>query len=84
MSDFVQNQSKEIFIRSDMILSSGAMDILRNRGIAIHYGEQPIKGGGSCKIKDLRGDIETILRTEFKIDDEESLKQIVELVLKKV
>lgn len=84
VSDFVQDESKEIFIKKNMILSSGAMDILRNRGIAIYYGdERPVRCGASCEVKDLRCDIEKILRNEFDINYEKSLKQIMELVLKK-
>lgn len=37
----VRSDSKTIHIDKDMILSPGAKDILRNRGIAITYGPRP-------------------------------------------
>ena len=88
VSELIQEGSKDIYIGSDMILTSGAMDILRNRGIAIHYGVEKLCSGSTqeakCDIRDLRGYIDTLLRKEYKIDDEKSIKKIVELVLENV
>lgn len=78
LSDKVSNGAKEVFITPDMILTSEAIDILRNRGIAIHYAKE------KCGVKDLSVEIETVLRNEFGINQEAQLKQITELVLKKI
>jgi hypothetical protein len=60
-----------------MILTSEAMDILRNKGIAIHYTAKTQEN------VDVRSEIEKVLKNEFGINQLSQLQQITDVVLKK-
>ncbi len=77
ISDIICEGAKEVTITPDVILTSAAKDLIRNRGIAIHYAKE-------SKTEDLRCEIETLLKEDFGIDHGDQIKQITELVLKKI
>lgn len=50
----IEAESKTIVITKDMILSPGAKDLLRNRGIAIRYGVQPETPSAAARMAPLK------------------------------
>lgn len=77
VSEFICQESKDVYLAPDMILTSEAMDILRNKGIAIHYSTK------TQEIIDVRSEIEKVLKNEFGIIETSHLQQITDVVLKK-
>lgn len=71
------------YVEPDMILSSGAEDILRNRGYAIHHGKRPSTCTTSPKA-DVRKEIERILEKEYQIDNRNVLNVIVDKILERL
>jgi hypothetical protein len=41
VDEFICDQDRTIYVQTDMILSPGAKDVLRNRGISICFGPRP-------------------------------------------
>lgn len=68
------------YVEPDMILSSSAQDVLRNKGYAIHYGYRP----SHCIPQNLRKEIEDIIENEYHIDDSIIRKAIVDRILERL
>lgn len=77
VSEFICEGSKEVYLSPEMILTSEAKDILRNKGIAIHYSAKTEDNG------DVRNEIENVLKNEFGINQKSQLQQLTDVVLKK-
>lgn len=89
IDDYLTDAKSSVTIGSDMILTQGAIDILRNKGIAIHYGKEKLSdtvcpADHTAGPKDLQAKIEAVLKQEYNIHQPEALQEIIALVLKKV
>lgn len=77
---------KVFYVEPDMILTSSAEDILRNRGYAIHYGTKP----ADCNEKtcgsqmDIKKEIEMILEKEYEIESKDVMSTIVERIVQRL
>jgi hypothetical protein len=98
--DYLIEGENEFYVDSSMIISPGAKDILRNKGIVIVYGhreENCSKEITECKEvscldieeksdSELRiiKTIENLLVQEFKVTDAQMIKEIISKVLNKI
>lgn len=97
VTEFIDGANNTIWIAPDMILSPGARDVLRNKGVVIKYGcpddaarpqtvkEQvdPIKPGCQADTE-LIARVATIIRDDFKITSEQDVGDICLQVMKKL
>lgn len=74
------SDDKVFYVEPDMILSSGAQEILRNRGYVIHYGVRPDTNIGY----DMRKEIEDIIEKEYHINDRNVKKAIADRILERL
>lgn len=90
----------EVYLKKDMILTSGAKDIIRNRGITICYGEKDVAKANeekltSCCYVDLSENLDydeckvtcelvKLLTDKYEITDVSVIQQIIERVLQKL
>ena len=79
-------QELVFYVEPDMILTSGAEDVLRNRGYAIHFGNNPKAcNAGACEVKlDSRKEIERIIEKEYHIENQKILDVIVDRIIKRL
>lgn len=79
-------EDKVFYVKPDMILTSSAEDILRNRGYAIHYGVKPIDCiAKPCESQmDIRKEIEMILEKDYEIKNKEVMRTIVEHIVQRL
>lgn len=81
-----QSQSK-IYVDKNMILTSGAQDIIRNRGISIIYDksrEEESDGTTPSKTSMIINMVVKILRDQHGITDEVEVKKVCNLILQKI
>ncbi|PKM55498.1 MAG: hypothetical protein CVV00_03795 [Firmicutes bacterium HGW-Firmicutes-5] len=81
-----QSQSK-IYVDKNMILTSGAQDIIRNRGISIIYDksrEEESDGTTPSKTSTIINMVVKILRDQHGITDEVEVKKVCNLILQKI
>jgi len=100
VDEFVKEGEKTLYMDSTMILTPGAKDILRNRGVVIAYGPRPAaeETAPVSETKEVRETreipaesmdclVETIvglLRNDFGVNDPEALREISLKVLNKI
>ena len=90
VADFLNPGATEIQVDSSMIITSGAKDYLRDKGVKIVYTKQAAASAGSplngaaCK----KGDLETvvkkivsILRNDFQVSDAGIVERVTQRVL---
>ena len=79
-------QELVFYVEPDMILTSGAEDVLRNRGYAIHFGNNPKASTAmASEVKlDTRKEVERILEKEYNIDNQKILDVIVDRIIKRL
>lgn len=90
VGDYFTESTPSVTIGPDMILTQGAIDILRNKGIAIHYGTGSTQVG-DCKLTEalpqqqtLKEKIEAVLKEEYNISQREAVQEIIAGVLKRI
>ncbi|MCG8616682.1 MAG: hypothetical protein MI802_10735 [Desulfobacterales bacterium] len=72
-------------LSKEHILSPGARDAARNRGISIIYGNAPCADKtGSENREELSRRIVTLLRTDFNLTDPEVIKNVTLEVLRRI
>lgn len=95
VTEFICTDDNTIRVDSGMILSPGAKDVLRNKGISIIYEkttanvESPVKDtlqikGGQDDTSALIAKVALMLRMDFGIVDEDQIRDISVLVMKKI
>ena len=89
-------ENNAIYMNNTMILTSEAKDYLRNKGIAIVYGEKPAAPAqpaetaapapalGQGDIERIMATVITILRDEYKITDTNTLSDLSLKILTKL
>ena len=81
LSEFVQN--KELVVQADMIITPGAKDIIRDKGIGVKYekccceSESKIKNEIKKDCGDLERKVIEILVKDYKITDFETVQKIL-------
>jgi len=92
VDDLICIDEKKIYIEKDMILTPGAKDIIRNRGITIVYGKKEEKNKEVLNETDdkeeenldkdkIEEKITNILVKDFKISNDERVNKVVSDVL---
>jgi hypothetical protein len=86
VDEFVKEGEKVLYMDSTMILTSGAKDILRNRGVVIEYGPRPavacpaeVEEIQEVQVESMNSLVETVvglLRKEFGVNDPETIREI--------
>jgi len=74
------------YVEPDMILTSGAEDVLRNRGYAIHFGNNPKASTDKvCEVKlEARKAVESIIEKEYHIENQKVRDVIVDRIIKRL
>lgn len=91
---FLGQDKKTLYLKSDMILTPGAKDLLRNLAVTIKYGEEPV---AQCPLKPCQEDERTgndeaetikqiikLLRDDFNIEEASRVTMILKRVLEKL
>lgn len=91
---FLSQDKTALYLESDMILTPGAKDALRNLAVTIKYGKEP---ENSCPVKDSGATEQTgtdeaetvkqivrLLKDDFKIEDASTMTEILKRVLEKL
>jgi len=81
-----KNQSK-IYLDKSMILTSGAQDIIRNRGISIIYDksrEEKSEDVACSETETITKQLIKILQEQHSITDEILIKNVCNLILQKI
>lgn len=93
VNEHISEDGKNIYITNSMIITPGAKDVLRNKGVMIVYGEKPeIEENKevcqecveSSDLEDLQNMIVKILEKDFNITDKASINEACKLILDKV
>lgn len=76
----------KFFVEPNMILTSSAQEMLRNRGVAIHYGLKPSTGCGQPydDTNSLNQTIIDIIEKEYKIKDQSVVKLLADRIIKRL
>lgn len=87
IENYIAEDKKHIYISKDIIVTPGAKDLIRNRGISMIYGEKPcteIVYDNGFNINTLKENIKTILREDYNITDKLSIDKVCSLMLEEV
>ncbi len=100
VDEFIKGGEKTLYMDSTMILTPGAKDILRNKGVAIEYGPRPVAPvscpGKTQESEKTQGKLENPEIQEESIDslmetftallknDPEAIREISRIVLDKL
>jgi len=85
-----KNQSK-LYVDKNMILTSGARDVIRNKGISIIYDKSREEEAEEVEVDGTYADMETITKTVIRIlreqhgmTDAAQIKEVCNLILTKI
>ena len=82
---FINRGDNTLYMDKEMILSSGAKDVLRSKGVAIVYGEKtPENLESASTTQDLISRVVGILKDEYKISDPDQLLAVSTTVLERM
>ncbi len=89
VTEFLGAGAKEFFVDGSIILTSGAKDVLRSKGIKVVYDKRPAENDVECSNKTFRSeDIKTvvskivsILRNDFQVTDAGKVERVTRKVL---
>lgn len=97
---YLSKDKMALYLESDMILTPGAKDILRNLAVTIKYGKAPVSCSEStigpenleepvAKLEDTREaelvrSIVRLLKDDFKIEEASKMTEILKRVLEKL
>ncbi|BHH85923.1 hypothetical protein [Desulforhopalus sp. 52FAK] len=89
ISDFLSTGAKEFQIDNSMIVTSGAKDYLREKGVKIVYGKQSscsaspasVKPGVGQDLKSVVTRIVSILRNDLQVRDAATVESVTQKVL---
>jgi hypothetical protein len=84
---YISNNQSKLYVDKNMILTSGAQDIIRSRGISILYDsvrEEEPEGETYSQIETITKRVINILKDQYNITDEDQIKQVCKLILTKI
>ena len=79
IDEFIKEGEKTLYMDKTMILTPGAKDILRNRGVAIEFGPRPVAETGETAPVSCPGDTQAPGSPQEK--QEESIDSLMETFL---
>ncbi|PKM51481.1 MAG: hypothetical protein CVV02_05970 [Firmicutes bacterium HGW-Firmicutes-7] len=87
VEEYILKNQLKIFVDKNMILTSGAKDIIRNRGISIIYDQNQVEkqNDEDCtELEMITKLLVKILKEQHGITDDEQIKNVCNLILTKI
>lgn len=86
IEQFICHAERKLYVDQTMILSPGGKDYLREKGIALVYGAQPLVAvaPAAAPVTDLSRTIGLILKRDYAITDHAQVAEITRQVLAKL
>ncbi|PKM57567.1 MAG: hypothetical protein CVU98_05460 [Firmicutes bacterium HGW-Firmicutes-3] len=87
IEEYISKSQSKIYVDKNMILTSGAQDIIRNRGISIIYDksrEEKSEDAICSATEMITKQLIKILKEQHSITDEAQVKNICNLILQKI
>ena len=79
VEEYICQDEKKIYLEGTLLLSSGARDYLREKGIALIYGKKPETDQDALMCADFEG-VEAEAESKGTQDDEALITKIVEIL----
>jgi ethanolamine utilization cobalamin adenosyltransferase len=90
VEQFICHEEKKLYVGQTIILTPGAKDYLREKSIAVVYGEQPAtkttppQSPETVTGVDLNSRIEQLLKSDFAITDSDLITEVTRKVMVKL
>ncbi len=83
---YISKNQLKLYVDKNMILTSGAQDIIRNKGISIIYDKsrEEVEHGISSELETTTKMVIKILREQHGITDAAHIKEVCNLILTKI
>ncbi|VDN48399.1 conserved protein of unknown function [Petrocella atlantisensis] len=84
---YISNNQSKLYVDKNMILTSGARDVIRNKGISIIYDksrEEETEDGTNSEMEGITKTVIKILREQHGMTDAAQIKDVCNLILIKI